>query len=62
MLAASASLLNVKVIILDAGENGPAKQVAAPISPHLSHIDGSFTDPEKIQELATKVDVLTIHL
>ncbi|KAF8815802.1 phosphoribosylaminoimidazole carboxylase [Phlegmacium glaucopus] len=62
MLAASASLLNVKIVILDAGENGPAKQVAAPVVPHLSHIDGSFTDPEKIRELAGKVDVLTIEI
>ena len=62
MLAASASLLNIKVIILDAGENGPAKQVVAPIAPHLSHIDGSFTDPEKIRELATKADVLTVEI
>jgi phosphoribosylaminoimidazole carboxylase len=62
MLAASASLLNIKVIILDAGENGPAKQIVAPTAPHLSHIDGSFTDPEKIRELATKVDVLTVEI
>lgn len=62
MLAASASLLNIKVIILDAGENGPAKQVVAPITSHLSHIDGSFADPEKIRELATKVDVLTVEI
>ena len=62
MLAASASLLNVKVIILDTGENGPAKQVVAPTAPHLSHIDGSFADPEKMRELATKVDVLTVEI
>ena len=62
MLAASASLLNIKVIILDAGENGPAKQVVAPIALHLSHIDGSFADPEKIRELAAKVDVLTVEI
>ena len=62
MLAASASLLNVKVVILDAGDHGPAKQVVAPISPHLSHIDGSFADPEKIRELASKVDVLTVEI
>ncbi|TFK33685.1 phosphoribosylaminoimidazole carboxylase [Crucibulum laeve] len=62
MLAASASLLNVKIVILDAGENGPAKQVIAPPAPHLSHIDGSFTDREKILELAAKVDVLTVEI
>ena len=62
MLAASASLLTIKVIILDAGENGPAKQVVAPVASHLSHIDGSFADPEKIRELATKVNVLTVEI
>lgn len=62
MLAASASLLNIKVVILDVGENGPAKQVVAPISPALSHIDGSFADPDKIRELASKVDVLTVEI
>ncbi|KAF9233524.1 Phosphoribosylaminoimidazole carboxylase [Melanogaster broomeanus] len=55
MLAASASLLNVDVVILDVGEYGPAKQILAPRSAALSHIDGSFTDPEKIRELAAEV-------
>ncbi|KAG6843978.1 phosphoribosylaminoimidazole carboxylase ade2 [Tephrocybe sp. NHM501043] len=62
MLAASASLLNVKVVFLDVGENSPAKQVIAPFGPNLAHIDGSFTDPEKIQQLANKVDVLTVEI
>ncbi|OBZ71826.1 phosphoribosylaminoimidazole carboxylase [Grifola frondosa] len=62
MLAASASLLNVDVVILDVGENAPAKQVVAPRAPHLSHVDGAFTDPAKIRELAAKVDVLTVEI
>ncbi|KAG6873604.1 phosphoribosylaminoimidazole carboxylase ade2 [Termitomyces sp. Mi166 len=62
MLAASASLLNVKVIILDVGETAPAKQVIAPQGPEFEHIDGSFTDPDKIRELASKVDVLTVEI
>ncbi|GLB33188.1 putative phosphoribosylaminoimidazole carboxylase [Lyophyllum shimeji] len=62
MLAASASLLNVKVVILDVGESAPAKQVIAPISPTLAHVDGSFADPQKIRELADKVDVLTVEI
>lgn len=62
MLAASASLLNVKVVILDAGDNGPAKQILAPSEPRLAHIDGSFADPQKIRELASKVDVLTVEI
>ncbi|KAK0492739.1 phosphoribosylaminoimidazole carboxylase [Armillaria luteobubalina] len=61
MLAASASLLNIPVVILDAGVSGPAKQVIAH-SGGLSHIDGSFTDPQKIRELASKVDVLTVEI
>jgi phosphoribosylaminoimidazole carboxylase len=62
MLAASASLLNIKTVILDVGEHSPAKQIVAPVSPDLSHIDGSFTDPAKILELASKVDVLTAEI
>ncbi|XP_006457585.1 hypothetical protein AGABI2DRAFT_230061, partial [Agaricus bisporus var. bisporus H97] len=62
MLAASASLLNIKIIILDTGEHAPAKQISAPTASHLSHIDGSFADPEKIRELASKVDVLTVEI
>jgi phosphoribosylaminoimidazole carboxylase len=59
MLATSASRLNIKVVILDVGVNGPAKQVVSPSGPHLLHIDGSFTDSQKIHELASKVHVLT---
>ena len=62
MLAASASLLNIKVVILDVGEHAPAKQILAPIKPELAHIDGSFRDAEKILQLAEKVDVLTVEI
>lgn len=62
MLSASASLLNVKVVILDSGDNAPAKQIVAPLAPHLTHVDGSFADAPKIQELAKKVDVLTMEI
>jgi phosphoribosylaminoimidazole carboxylase len=62
MLAASASLLNIPVVILDVGGEAPAKQILAPATPHLAHIDGSFTDPTKIRELAAKVDVLTVEI
>lgn len=61
MLAASAALLNINVLILDNGENAPAKQVIVP-PPGKSHIDGSFSDPEKIRALAEKVDVLTVEI
>ena len=62
MLATSASLLNIDVVVLDVGDHGPAKQVVAPRAPNLAHIDGSFADPEKIRELSTKVDVLTVEI
>jgi phosphoribosylaminoimidazole carboxylase len=58
MLAAAASLLNIKVVILDSGDDGPAKQIVA----HSSHIDGSFTDRAKIYELASKVHILTVEI
>jgi phosphoribosylaminoimidazole carboxylase len=57
MLCEAANRLDIKVIILDA-ENSPAKQVHAKIE----HINGSFTDPEKIRELARKVDILTVEI
>jgi phosphoribosylaminoimidazole carboxylase len=62
MMAASASLLNVPVVILDVGAQAPAKQIVAPVAPHLAHLDGSFSDPAKIRELAGKVDVLTVEI
>lgn len=62
MLAASASLLNIDVVVLDVGEHTPAKQVVAPRAPNRAHIDGSFADPVKIRELAAKVDVLTVEI
>ncbi|KAH8832421.1 Phosphoribosylaminoimidazole carboxylase pure domain-containing protein [Flagelloscypha sp. PMI_526] len=57
MLGASASLLNIPIIILDQGLS-PAKQVLA----NSSHVDGSFSDPAKIRDLAEKVDVLTVEI
>ncbi|TFY50392.1 hypothetical protein EVJ58_g11068 [Rhodofomes roseus] len=62
MLAQAASLLNVNVVILDVGDHAPAKQVVSPRSADLAHINGSFTDPAKIRELAAKVDVLTVEI
>ena len=62
MLAASASLLNIPVVILDVGASAPTKQILAPTTVHLSHIDDLFTDPTKIRELASKVDVLTVEI
>ena len=64
MLAASASLLNIPIVILDIGAHAPAKQVVAvaPTAPQRSHVDGSFSDADKIRELAAKVDVLTVEI
>jgi phosphoribosylaminoimidazole carboxylase len=58
MLAAEAALLNVPVVILDIGVDGPAKQIVA----SAEHLDGAFTDPEMIRALAAKVDVLTVEI
>ncbi|KZT38704.1 phosphoribosylaminoimidazole carboxylase [Sistotremastrum suecicum HHB10207 ss-3] len=58
MLAAEASLLNIELLILDVGPSAPAKQILA----HDNHIDGSFSDPTKIRELASKVDILTVEI
>lgn len=61
MLAASAALLNIDVVILDVGDHAPAKQIVS--SPqHLGHVDGSFSDADKIRELASKVDILTVEI
>ncbi|KAI0079034.1 Phosphoribosylaminoimidazole carboxylase [Panus rudis PR-1116 ss-1] len=62
MLAESASLLNIDVVILDSGNYTPAKQIVSPRTPEKAHIDGSFADPAKIRELASKVDVLTVEI
>lgn len=62
MLAASASLLNINIVILDVGDRAPAKQVFSSKTPALAHVDGSYSDPDKIRELAAKVDVLTVEI
>ncbi|KIK63170.1 hypothetical protein GYMLUDRAFT_41494 [Collybiopsis luxurians FD-317 M1] len=63
MLGASASLLNIPIIVLDVGDDSPAKQILNnPSSKNLSHIDGSFKDPSFILQLAKKVDILTVEI
>lgn len=61
MLAASASLLNVNIIILDDAPHAPAKQIINP-TPPFAHLQGSFKDPEKVKELGAKVDVMTVEI
>ncbi|KAI0302122.1 Phosphoribosylaminoimidazole carboxylase [Russula brevipes] len=53
---------NIPVVILDVGAHAPAKQIVAPTAPHLAHVDGSFSDPQHIRELAARVDVLTVEI
>ncbi len=62
MLAVPAALLNVDLVFLDVGEHTPAKQVFAPKHSDKAHINGAFSDPSKIRELASKVDVLTVEI
>ena len=61
MLAASASLLNIPLLVLDPSPSSPAKQVAVP-PPPLSHITGSFAAATAIRSLAAQVDVLTVEI
>ncbi|KDN43969.1 putative phosphoribosyl-5-aminoimidazole carboxylase [Tilletiaria anomala UBC 951] len=68
MFVEAASRLNVKVLLLDSGTVSPAKQINyQPHDPSSStsisqHVDGSFSDPDKIIELAKRVDVLTVEI
>ncbi|KAI0337317.1 Phosphoribosylaminoimidazole carboxylase [Trametopsis cervina] len=61
MLAVPASLMNADIVFLDVGEHTPAKQVIQS-KPNKAHVNGAFTDPAKIRELAEKVDVLTVEI
>lgn len=65
MFVAAAQRLNVRVLFLDAGDQAPAKQVSyepGEVGQALAHVDGSFADSAKIEELAKKVDVLTVEI
>ena len=57
MLVEAANRLNIRTIVLDA-PNSPAKQ----ISNSSEHVDGSYTNPQDIEKLAAKCDVLTIEI
>jgi phosphoribosylaminoimidazole carboxylase len=58
MLAYPAALLNLDLIILDPLPNAPSKQVLN----HSGHLTGSFTDPQAIADLASKVDIITVEI
>ncbi|KAI1744340.1 phosphoribosylaminoimidazole carboxylase [Xylaria scruposa] len=57
MLCQAAAPLGITVAVLDA-EDCPAKQ----INHNDLHVTGSFKDPEKIKELASRCDVLTVEI
>lgn len=57
MLCEAAAPLDDQIAILDA-ENAPAKQVNG----SNLHVTGSFKDPAKIRELATRCDVITVEI
>ena len=57
MLTEAANRLGIKVVTLDV-EGAPAKQINA----HTNHVNGSYSDPHAIRELAQKCDVLTIEI
>ncbi|CEG72397.1 Putative Phosphoribosylaminoimidazole carboxylase [Rhizopus microsporus] len=58
MMIEAASRLNLQVTILDAPVDAPAKQIEST----QAHIHGAFNDADKIRELASKVDVLTVEI
>jgi len=57
MIVEAANRLNIKTIILDA-PNSPAKQINAT----MEHVNGSFSNPKDIEEIAKKCDVLTVEI
>jgi phosphoribosylaminoimidazole carboxylase len=57
MLVEAANRLNISVLVLDSGADGPAKQISS--QPHL---DGPFSSASHIQQLADQVDVLTVEI
>jgi len=57
MLIEAAGPLGIEVVVLDE-ENCPARQ----INVNSKHVTGSFKDPEKVRELARRVDVLTVEI
>ena len=57
MMTEAANRLNVKIVTLDAA-NAPAKQ----INSTADHVDGSFTDPDAVRELAKLCDILTVEI
>ena len=57
MLTEAANRLNITILTLD-NEASPAKQINA----QPNHVNGSFTDPKAIRQLAAQCDVLTVEI
>lgn len=57
MIVEAANRLNVKTVILDA-PGSPAKQ----INSVTEHVNGSFANPDDIEKIAAKCDVLTVEI
>src|SRR6266536_3465679 len=57
LLQEAAGPLGIEIVVLDEA-NCPTKQ----INRNAKHVTGSFNDPEKIRELATKCDILTVEI
>lgn len=58
MIVEAANRLNIKTVILENGEDSPAKQINA----NNEHINGSFNNIDDIRKLAKKCDVLTVEI
>ncbi|KAF4122615.1 phosphoribosylaminoimidazole carboxylase [Geosmithia morbida] len=58
MLCESAGPLGYDIIVLDTGDDTPAKRANA----RPDHISGSFKDADKVRELASRCDVLTVEI
>ncbi|KAI9785389.1 MAG: phosphoribosylaminoimidazole carboxylase ade2 [Geoglossum umbratile] len=57
MLTEAAHRMNLRIAVLDS-QDAPAKQINA----RHPHVDGSFTDPNAIRELARQCDILTVEI
>ncbi|KAK2606232.1 hypothetical protein QQS21_003403 [Conoideocrella luteorostrata] len=57
MAQEAAGPLGIEIVVLDAADC-PFRQV----SHNAKHVAGSFNDPDKIRELATKCDILTVEI
>lgn len=57
MLQEAAVTLGIEIVVLDVAEC-PLRQ----ISQNSKHVRGSFNDPKKIRELASKCDIITVEI